>query len=167
MKIFYYFFTMVFFFSYHSTTIASGGPLDKKFESDLELNSSSLSITLSKPVILVVDDNALIRKCLRKILENDYEIVEAENGKQALQACKERPFLFITMDWEMPVLNGPQAIQSIRQELCLSTPIFAITSCTEQHHREELMHVGVQGIFQKPFTKRNLSELIKIVQLYQ
>ena len=166
MKIIFSFLTMVFFFSFFSTAKASGDPSDTKFESDLESSGPTVSLLLSysKPHILVVDDNALCRKCLRQIFEKDYEVVEAENGMQAVQACIEYTFLFITMDWEMPILSGPEAIQRIRQELRLNTPIFAITSCIEQHHRDILMDAGAQCIFPKPFNKRHLSQIIQVIK---
>ena len=169
MKIICSFLTVVFFFSFFSTAKASGSPSDKKFESDLESRGPTVSLLLSssKPYILVVDDNALNRKCLRKIFEKNYEIVEAENGMQAIQACIEYTFLFITMDWEMPILSGPEAIQRIRQELRLNIPIFAITSCIEQHHRDTLMHAGVQDIFPKPFRKEHLLKLVEVVKSQQ
>jgi CheY-like chemotaxis protein len=56
---------------------------------------------------LVVDDSSVIRKVARRILEGlDFQIIEAEDGEKALDACKRGLPDAILLDWNMPVMDG-------------------------------------------------------------
>jgi len=57
---------------------------------------------------LVVDDSKAIRQIERKYLEElGFEVLEAENGKEALEVLKEHPDIsLILLDWHMPIMNG-------------------------------------------------------------
>ena len=64
--------------------------------------------------ILVVDDSIVIRKVARRILEGmSFEITEAENGQDALNACTRRMPDAILLDWNMPVMDGHDACKKI------------------------------------------------------
>ena len=66
---------------------------------------------------LVVDDSSVIRKVARRILEDlSFEIVEAEDGKQALDLCRQKMPDAILLDWNMPVMNGLEFLSALRQE---------------------------------------------------
>ena len=56
---------------------------------------------------LVVDDSSVIRKIARRILEEmDFDIIEAEDGEQALEVCKRGLPAAVLLDWNMPVMDG-------------------------------------------------------------
>jgi two-component system chemotaxis response regulator CheY len=56
---------------------------------------------------LVVDDSSVIRKVARRILEGlEFEIAEAEDGEQALEACRGRMPDAVLLDWNMPKMDG-------------------------------------------------------------
>ena len=60
---------------------------------------------------LVVDDSSVIRKVARRILEDmNFEIEEAEDGQQALDACRKTMPDAILLDWNMPVMNGSDVV---------------------------------------------------------
>jgi len=80
--------------------------------------------------ILVVEDQADNRQIIRDMLApTDYEIIEAENGEQALAAvAKQRPDL-ILMDIQLPIMDGYEATRRIKADASLrSIPIIAVTS---------------------------------------
>jgi two-component system cell cycle response regulator DivK len=80
--------------------------------------------------ILVVEDQEDNRQILRDMLSaTDYEVIEAENGEEALAAAaKERPDL-ILMDIRLPILDGYEATRRIKADPYLSSiPIIAVTS---------------------------------------
>src|SRR5471030_609734 len=65
---------------------------------------------------LVVDDSSVIRKVARRILEGlEFEIVEAEDGEQALEACKRKLPDAILLDWNMPKMDGYEFLRSLRK----------------------------------------------------
>ena len=56
---------------------------------------------------LVVDDSSVVRKIARRILEGlDFQIIEAEDGAKALDACKRAMPEAVLLDWNMPVMDG-------------------------------------------------------------
>ena len=66
--------------------------------------------------ILVVDDQSINRHVIRAILEPfGPEIVEAENGQEALEKIAELPFDLVLMDVRMPVMDGRTAIRTLRE----------------------------------------------------
>ena len=66
---------------------------------------------------LVVDDSRVIRKVARRILEDmRFEIEEAGDGLEALQACRRTMPDAILLDWTMPVMSGIEFLRQLRQE---------------------------------------------------
>ena len=65
---------------------------------------------------LVVDDSAVIRKVARRILETlNFRISEAEDGEQALSACRTVMPDAVLLDWNMPVMDGCEFLKCLRQ----------------------------------------------------
>jgi two-component system chemotaxis response regulator CheY len=65
---------------------------------------------------LVVDDSSVIRKVARRILEGlDFQIVEAEDGEQALEACRKQLPEAVLLDWNMPKMDGYDFLRSLRR----------------------------------------------------
>src|ERR1700728_2467226 len=65
---------------------------------------------------LVVDDSSVIRKVARRILEGlDFQIIEAEDGEKALDACKRGLPDAILLDWNMPVMDGYEFLGNLRR----------------------------------------------------
>ena len=85
----------------------------------LNLKKTNLQINTSKslPTVLVVDDSALIRKVLIKMLnENGYQVVgEAENGQEGVELYKELEPDIVTLDITMPVMDGVTALKLIKE----------------------------------------------------
>ena len=67
--------------------------------------------------ILIADDEAEIRQLLRLYLEKDgYEVMEAENGVEAMEILRQREIHLILLDIMMPQLDGYQVLRKLRQE---------------------------------------------------
>ena len=112
--------------------------------------------------ILIVDDNAVVRRCLRGILENEgWQICgEAENGRDAIdQARQLRPDLII-LDLAMPVMNGMEAAPLISKMLP-DVPIVMFSI----HGGEALQHqaraAGVAAVVSKADNMKNLVGLAR------
>ena len=102
--------------------------------------------------LLVVDDNAEIRNFITSIFKNEYKIIQAENGQEALNmAQKSIPDLIIS-DLMMPELNGIELCRELRQ--CPKTvqiPFILLTARTAVVHEEEGYNSGVDVFVTKPF----------------
>jgi len=102
---------------------------------------------------LIVDDSAVIRKIIRKILEElDFETEEAADGKQALDCCLKRMPDAIMLDWNMPVMDGLEFLRALRQAEGGRTPV--VLFCTTENdmsHIREAMNAGANEYIMKPF----------------
>ena len=64
---------------------------------------------------LIVDDSKVIRMVAKKILQDlEFETVEAADGQQALDACKETMPDGVLLDWNMPVMSGIEYLRALR-----------------------------------------------------
>jgi two-component system chemotaxis response regulator CheY len=67
-------------------------------------------------ICLVVDDSSVIRKVARRILERlEFQIVEAEDGEQALEACRGSMPDAVLLDWNMPKMDGYEFLRNLRR----------------------------------------------------
>jgi two-component system cell cycle response regulator DivK len=115
--------------------------------------------------ILVVEDQEDNRRILRDLLTSaDYEILEAENGEEALTAAaKQRPDL-ILMDLQLPIMDGYEATRRIKADPTLTdVPVIAVTSYSLSNDRVKARAAGCDDFVPKPYSPRQL--LAKIQQL--
>lgn len=113
--------------------------------------------------ILVVDDNLFNQKLAANILENNGFIVTVlDNGSKALELLKTTGFDLILMDIQMPVMDGYQATQLIREELHINTPVIAMTAHALAGEKEKCIQAGMNDYLSKPFKEKEL--LIKIAR---
>jgi two-component system cell cycle response regulator DivK len=108
--------------------------------------------------ILVVEDQMDNRQILRDLLGNaGYQLVEAENGEEALAAvAKQRPDL-ILMDIQLPVMDGYEATRRIRANPDLkSIPIIAVTSYALAGDEAKALAAGCSAYVTKPYSPRHL-----------
>ena len=112
--------------------------------------------------ILLVEDNADMRKYIRSILYKQYNILEAENGLKALHLLAENNTIdFIISDIMMPVMDGVEFSKRVKENIATShLPILMLTAKTSGEMRMESYKVGVDEYIVKPFDEKLL--LIRI-----
>jgi len=113
--------------------------------------------------ILVVEDQEDNRRILRDLLTNaGYEIIEAEDGKEALAvAARERPDL-ILMDIQLPLLDGYEVTRRIKADPALrAIPIIAITSYALSGDETKARAAGCDAYVTKPYSPRALLAKIR------
>ena len=113
--------------------------------------------------ILVVEDQADNRQIIRDMLAaTDYEIIEAENGEEALAAVgKQRPDL-ILMDVQLPIIDGYTATRRIKADPALrSIPIIAVTSYALDGQEKIARAAGCDDYVPKPYSPRELLAKIR------
>ena len=106
----------------------------------------------------MVEDQEDNRQILRDLLGNaSYELIEAENGEEALAAiARRRPHLILT-DIQLPIIDGYEGTRLIRTNLDLkSVPIIAVTSYALAGDEEKALAAGCDGYVCKPYSPREL-----------
>lgn len=111
--------------------------------------------------ILVVDDSDDNRFLVKLFLENpNFSVVEAENGQVAVNLVKKGDFDLILMDMQMPVMDGYEAVRTIRQFESTSglspTPILALTAHGVVTEKEKCLSVGCNDYIAKPVSRSTL-----------
>ncbi|HIW65966.1 MAG TPA: substrate-binding domain-containing protein [Candidatus Alistipes intestinipullorum] len=103
--------------------------------------------------ILIVDDNADIRSYLRRILGNEYDVLEAVDGAEGLEKAVEFVPDLIVSDIMMPRIDGVEYCRRIKQsvETC-HIPVVLLTACTLDEQRVEGLHSGADAYVTKPFS---------------
>jgi two-component system, cell cycle response regulator DivK len=108
--------------------------------------------------ILVVEDQPDNRKIIRDVFaRTGYEIIETENGEEALAAiAKVRPDL-ILMDIQLPIMDGYTATRRIKADPALrSIPIIAVTSYALSGEEKKAREAGCDDYIPKPYSPREL-----------
>jgi len=116
--------------------------------------------------ILVVDDFPTMRAITKKILKDlgFKEILEAENGEEALKILKSERIDLVISDWNMPKMDGLTLLKNIRSDPELKdTLVMMVTAEAEKQKVLEAVKLGVNGYVVKPFTPETLEEKIKKV----
>ncbi len=89
------------------------------------------------------------------------EIIHAKNGQEAIQSCKENKDIdLVLMDLKMPVLNGFDATQQIK-EIRPDLPIVAQTAYSTQGDQEKATLAGCDDFMSKPIGQKSMSEVLK------
>ena len=104
---------------------------------------------------LVVDNSSVIRKVARRILEGlDFQIAEAENGEEAIEACRQQIPDAILLDWNMPKMDGYEFLRALRRLPGGDKP--KVVFCTTENdvaHIARALHAGANEYIMKPFDK--------------
>ena len=109
--------------------------------------------------ILIVDDEANLRKTLAEILRaRGYSILEADDGASAVKLlCTTTPDLIFS-DWKMPIMRGEEFLQHLRNQPALaSVPVIVMTAYGSSHSAIEAVRLGAYDYVTKPF---DLDEIV-------
>ncbi len=111
---------------------------------------------MDKLKILVVDDESRMRKLVSDFLtRSNYEVLEAENGEQALNLFyKEKDLALLILDVMMPGVDGWQVCREIRT--CSKVPIIMLTARSDEQDELQGFELGVDEYISKPFSPKIL-----------
>ena len=103
--------------------------------------------------VLIVDDNADIRVLLRRILQDRYQVNEADDGQQGLALANEIVPDLIVSDVMMPVMNGLEFCQRLKNNIATShIPVILLTARALSKHQVEGYESGADAYITKPFS---------------
>jgi len=118
--------------------------------------------------IIVVDDEAPIRKLFHKILEpQGHEVLDAENGKEAIEIINNSDVSLVITDIVMPIMHGVDLIMSLKKSFP-DLPIIAMSGgggiSGRFNYLEIAGMIGAENIFNKPCPK---DKLLKFLEKYE
>jgi two-component system, sensor histidine kinase len=121
--------------------------------------------TVLMGTVLVVEDNEVNRMIARELLRSfGVQVVEADDGAQAVDVLSRQHVDLVLMDCQMPVMDGYEATQEIRrreaQQGLGRMPILALTANAFEEDAERARLAGMDGHLAKPYTRAQLRELL-------
>ena len=115
----------------------------------------------SSRLVLVVDDDDIIRRVVRTVLEaDDFEVVEARDGDEAIQKVSSDHPLVVVLDVMMPGLDGVEVCRRVRAD---GTKVLMLTARDDADVEQASKEAGADGFLAKPFSSVEL--LDKVEQL--
>lgn len=110
--------------------------------------------------ILVVDDELLIRKVIREYLESEnFKVLEAENGLDALKVLSSNKVNLIILDIMMPKMDGFACLEEIRKTKDI--PVIMLSAMKEETDKLNSFNLGVDDYVTKPFSPKELIARVK------
>ncbi len=116
--------------------------------------------------VLIVDDFATMRRILKNIMKQlgFSNIIEAENGKDALKQLKAESIGLVLCDWNMPEMAGIDVLNAVRGDDQLQkTPFVMVTAEAQKENILEAVKAGVSSYIVKPFTAETVEEKLQKV----
>ena len=122
-----------------------------------------------KKLILIADDSNIILNFLEKSIHNEFSILKAKNGHDAIDIIKNNNLYAILLDLNMPSLNGFEVLEFLReQNLMDKIPVVIITGDDTEETIKKAFNYGVLDVLNKPFTEDNIQRvLISIKNFYE
>ncbi|MEW9799204.1 response regulator [Alteromonas sp. CYL-A6] len=126
------------------------------------VEKTELTSAVNKVSILVAEDNDINAEVIKHMLSSEgYDVVIASDGQKAVDALTVDHFDLVLMDLQMPVMDGIEATQKIRQQLVMNTPIIALTANAYAEDRDNCLAAGMNDFLTKPVTKEKLLRMIR------
>lgn len=132
--------------------------------------SEDMSENATRQQILIVDDEEVNRTILSLMFDTEYDIVEAPNGMEAIDAIEQNDNIaLILLDVIMPVMDGFGVLDYMKDKNLLDEiPVILITSMTPQESEEKAYEYGIADVMHKPFESNIIKRRANnIIELYQ
>jgi len=114
------------------------------------------------PRILVIDDEPQIRKFMRiSLVANGYEVIEAENGAQGIEAARSQVPDLLILDLGLPDLDGQEVISAVREDS--DVPIIILSVRAQELDKVEALDRGANDYVVKPFGVAELMARVRAV----
>ena len=135
-----------------------------------KLSKKEIESVIQSLCILVVDDNQYMRKMVRTLLVNCgvKDIFEASDGIAALDAIRTVAPDVVILDWEMPLLSGPELVRIVRSPGVFpmpDVPIIMLTAHGERWRVVEAVKLGVNEYLTKPVSAKSLYDRLVAITL--
>jgi len=127
-----------------------------------EIIQSQESTDSQKPVVLIADDEIEFRSIIKNVLQNKYCILEASNGRDALEIASTGEVDIIISDVMMPGMNGYEFCQKVKTNMQLChIPVILLTALEEMDSHIQGMEHGADSYMSKPFNLKYLEATVQ------
>jgi DNA-binding response OmpR family regulator len=110
-------------------------------------------------LVLVVDDDEMIRRLVRTVLEaDDFVVIDAKDGEQALLMIEDKRPAVVVLDVMMPGLNGVDVCRRLDHD---NVKVIILTARDDADLAEECMSAGADAFLTKPFSSIQLLDLVE------
>lgn len=114
--------------------------------------------------ILITDDSKLLRKKLREELEKlDCDVLEAENGKEAIMRDLTEQPDGVILDIVMPEVGGIETLQVIK-EINPEIPVVMLSSAGTSQKLKQILELGALDFIQKPYTSEQIKQAVERIR---
>ncbi|MDO8717187.1 MAG: response regulator [Dehalococcoidales bacterium] len=114
-----------------------------------------------KGKLLIADDEPNIRLLIKKIFEKEYTVIEAENGKKAVDSALHNQPDIILMDIMMPETDGLTALSAMKADArTRSIPVIMLTGVGHELNEIMAKSMGAKGYMRKPINSQELLDIV-------
>lgn len=119
-----------------------------------------------KPLVLVVEDNTDMQRFLRQCIQDEFSVIQAENGKSGLALAREHIPDLIVSDVMMPIMDGFSLCRALRNDARTShIPLVLLTARAEAADRMQGIEFGAEAYLTKPFDADELRlRILKLIE---
>jgi PAS domain S-box-containing protein len=130
------------------------------FEKEIEFDE--VSVQFEKSTVLIVDDNKNNLDLLKEFVKhNNINIIEAKDGKEALETLSKHQPNIIFLDLRMPVMDGFEANEAIKKNPDWShIPVIAVTSSVYGNDKAKALSKGFTGYLEKPVSRKMILDIL-------
>jgi len=118
-------------------------------------------MSYNKTTVLIADDEESIRRVVVRMLGNEYVVLEATNGVEAVDIANEHKPDLILLDIMMPKMDGYLACSKIKADQATKhIPVVMLTAVGQELNKKLAHKMGAEGYITKPFTQQQLLDAI-------
>ena len=142
--------------------VHAGGSTAYRYGGRVMHDRHTLTPGVTKPRILLVEDEVTLREHLARALSDEYVVATAGNGAEALRSVLQSPPELVVTDIVMPELDGIELLRALRSSRRTQTvPVLLISGRALDEQRIEGFNEGADGYLGKPYTERELRARIR------
>lgn len=135
------------------------------FDESVLVNSEEKKVSNEKAV-LIVDDSDIIRQFIKKIFQNDFEIINATDGKEAIDIIskdhEKQRIVAMLLDLNMPNVDGFEVLNYFKEhDLFKDIPVSIITGVDDKESIDKAYKYAISDILLKPFNERDVKKILE------